>query len=99
MPYKIINTSLAKKTLINNVNYLLREFGKSQVDAFLKKVEEVTSLLEVDPYVFQRHNDNTYNILVVKQVTMYYEVKLKTVQILLFWNNYKNPKTLIELIE
>jgi len=98
MLYKVRNTSLAKKTLVNNIDYLLKEFGEKQVDVFLNKVDDVTKLLETDPYVFQKYNTDTYKILIVKQITMYYSVNLKNVHILLFWNNYKNPKTLIELI-
>lgn len=91
MSYKVLNSSLALKTLYAEVLYVKTKFGLKAANDFLSKVEELIILLQKDPYVFQKYNENTFKVVIVKQVTMYYAVYENTIEILLFWNTNQNP--------
>lgn len=98
MNFKIENSSLAQKTLSDEVNYVLEEFGLKSANDFILKVEGVIEILQRDPYIFQKYKSDTFKVVIVKQVTMYYTIELKTVSILLFWNTNRNPIDLSKML-
>ncbi len=100
MNYKIISSYIAKITLHQNTEYLKKEWTFKEVQNFINKIKEITIILKKDPFVFQKweHNTTIRKIKVVKQVTLFYVIEGETVEILLFWNNYKNPDDLKELL-
>lgn len=93
MAYKIKTTSVATKSFQQNINYLKENWTIKEVKHFIKKTDSIISLLKVSPKTFQKweHNSSIRKVLVVKQVTLFYRIKETKVDILLFWNNYKNP--------
>ena len=100
MVYNVINSFIARKTFQQNLEYLEEEWTLLEIQNFLKKTDEVVKILKKAPYTFQEweHNSSIRKIQVVKQITIFYRVTKTTVEIILFWNNYKNPNNLFKLL-
>lgn len=98
--YKIISSPLANTSYLQNIEYLEEELTEKEVIRFIEKVSQVVAVLKVSPQTFQkRHKDsNIYKITIVKQITLYYQINKNTVELLIFWNTYQNPKKLWNLI-
>jgi len=101
MDYKIEYSNLATATLDSNIKYLLNNWPVSSSIKFLDKVEETILLINNNPEIFPKWNDNLNlrKAVIVKQITMFYNIKKDTIEILLFWNNYQNPNKLLDLIK
>ena len=101
MVYSVINSPIARKTFQQNIKYLEEEWTVKEIQNFLKKTEEIIQILKKSPYTFQKweHSNTIRKINVVKQITLFYSVTEKTVEIVLFWNNYKDPNNLIKLLQ
>jgi hypothetical protein len=100
MAYKIIYSNLAIETLNANVVYLKNRWPKRSLTKFVGNVNKTIELIKQNPEFFPIWKDekNKRKALVFKQITMFYNIKKNTIEILLFWNNYQNPSTLIDLI-
>lgn len=100
MAYNVINSLTARKTFQQNLKHLEEEWTLKEIQFFLKKTDEVVKILKKAPYTFQEweHNSSIRKIQIVKQITIFYCITNKTVEILLFWNNYKNPNDLLKLL-
>ncbi len=100
MAYRIVYSSIAEKTLLQNIAYLEKEWTIKEVRNFLHKTQDVLDVLKTDPYIFSKweHDTSVYKVLVVKQITLFYAVEAQTVSILLFWNNYQDPSKLAYLL-
>lgn len=101
MDYKIIYSNLATETIDDNLNYLINNWPIKSSTKFLDKVDKTIILLLENPefYPFWNASKNLRKAIIVKQITMFYEVKQDTIEILLFWNNYQNPEKLLKLIK
>jgi hypothetical protein len=67
-----------------------------RVNAFIDKTNEVLDLLvnENLDFMVTRYK-NTFQVPVVKQITVYYFVNQdNNIELLRFWNNYQNPNKL-----
>jgi len=100
MAYKIINTAVAKKSFQQNIMYLKEDWTIKEVKNFILKTESIINLLKISPQTFQKweYNSSVRKVLVVKQITLFYRINGETVEILLFWNNYKNPDYLNNIL-
>lgn len=98
--YKIIGSPLANTSYHQNIEYLEKEWTEKEVIRFIEKVSQVVDILKESPQTFQKwHNDESiYKITIVKQITLYYQINNNTVELLIFWNSYQNPKKLWDLI-
>ncbi len=101
MDYKIVYSNLAVFTLDSNLSYLQNNWPKISLLNFLDKEEKTIDLIKNNPTFFPlwKENLNIRKAIIVKQITLFYEVKNNVIEILLFWNNYQNPKKLIQLIQ
>ena len=99
MVYNIIYSKLAIDTLDTNIAYLKSNWPKKVSGHFLEKVENTISIIKGNPNFYANWNKNIKKAIVVKQITMFYTIKENTVEILLFWNNYQNPESLIKFIK
>ena len=100
MVYKVINSLTARKTFQQNLRYLEEEWTFKEIQDFLEKTDEILEILKKAPYTFQEweHDSSIRKIQVVKQITIFYCITNRSVEILVFWNNYKNPNNLLKLI-
>ena len=101
MDYKIVYSNLVVFTLDSNLSYLKNNWPKISLLNFLDKEEKTINLIKNNPDFFPlwKENLNIRKAIIVKQITLFYEVKNNIIEILLFWNNYQNPKKLIQLIQ
>ena len=101
MAYKIIHTSLAERSFLQNISYLKKNWTIREIKQFIKKTSDVVELLKLDPYIFPKweHNINMRRVVLIKQITLFYEIENNDVYILLFWNNYQDPNKIRALLK
>ena len=92
----ILWSELAKLDYWDNINYLQREWTVTEVHAFMDKTTEVLNLLVKENLNFKPTNyKNTFQVPVVKQITLFYYINPNNdIELLRFWNNYQNPSRL-----
>jgi len=100
MSYKIIASSIANTSYLNNIEYLENCWTEKEIIQFIKKTDAVISILKEAPETFKTwHLDSKiHHIEIVKQISLYYEIKSKEVHLLVFFNNHQNPNTLKKLL-
>ena len=79
-----------------NINYLLREWSEKEALNFIDDVESVLFELKSGKVEYKESNyENIRECVVCKQITLYYRhLGKKQIELLRFWNNYKDTKTL-----
>jgi hypothetical protein len=81
----------AKFDYWNNIEYLEREWTLKEVYDFMDKTDELIDLLEKGNITFKPTDyKNTYQVPVVKQITLFYNVINDKIELLRFWNNYQD---------
>ena len=81
----------AKFDYWNNIGYLEREWTLKEVYDFMDKTDELIDLLEKGNVTFKPTDyKNAYQVPVVKQITLYYNVINDKIELLRFWNNYQD---------
>ena len=100
MAYKVIYSPLAKNSFEQNIAYLEKEWTLKEIKNFINKTSEVVELLKMDPYVFplSEFDTNIRKVVLIKQITLFFEIKKKEVHIHLFWNNYQDPEKIKSLL-
>ena len=101
MAYRIIHSPLAEKSFLQNIFYLEEDWTTKEIKQFIKKTSDVVDILKSDPYIFQKleYNMNLRKVILIKQITLFYEIKGNNVYILLFWNNYQDPNKIVTLLK
>jgi plasmid stabilization system protein ParE len=91
----IIWTDLAIDDVSENIYYLEKEWTEKEVIRFNKKIEETLEKLSRENILFKpTEYKNVFQIVIIKQITLFYEVKGDDIFLLRFWNNYQNPDKL-----
>lgn len=86
-------TETAKTDYWNNIDYLEREWTLTEVYNFMDKVDELLDLLSKENLIFKPTvYKNTFQVPVLKQITLYYRFENNTIELLRFWNNYQDLK-------
>jgi hypothetical protein len=81
----------AKFDYWKNIEYLEREWTLKEVYNFIDKTNELIDLFEKGNVIFKPSNyKSTYQVPVVKQITLYYSVINNKVELLRFWNNHQD---------
>ena len=81
----------AKIDYWNNIEYLEREWTLKEVYNFMDMVDELIDLLTKNNVTFKPTSyKNTFQVPVVKQITLYYSLENETIELLRFWNNYQD---------
>ena len=63
--------------------------------AFINAVNNHILLIQENPKLFALTDyQNVRSVLIVKQITLFYRIKINTVELIRFWNNHQNPKRL-----
>ena len=98
--FSIYASPLAIATYQQNIEFLEERWAKKEVVNFIKKVSDVIYILKISPQTFQKWSkDNTiHKIEIVKQITLYYQINSKNVELLLFFNNLQDPVLLQKLL-
>ena len=97
--FKIYWKSLAEITFSLEMIFILSKWNQKEVDKFAFLVDENLSRIVQNPFIGQPIK-SIYKVVISKQTTLYYKVikSDKTIELLVFWNNQKNPSDLIKLL-
>lgn len=92
---------VALNTYIEEINYILLKWNNKEVQKFKDLVVENLERLSKNPKMgVYLEKDNIYYLMISKQTTLYYKVSEndQRIDLLVFWNNQKNPADLIKLL-
>jgi plasmid stabilization system protein ParE len=91
----IIWTDLAIEDILENIDYLEKEWTEKEVLKFNKKVDEILQKISKGNLIFKSTGyKNIFQIVITKQVTLFYKKQNDDVFLLRFWNNYRDLKNL-----
>ncbi len=94
MSMKITWSPKADEDFEQNLEYLLEEWTEEVALNFTDETKRVLDIILVTPKAFQKHKKMKCHIVpITKHITLYYDVKRKEIELLRFWNNFKNPRT------
>jgi len=92
----IIWTDDAVDDVLQNIDYLEKYCSKKVVDKFAIKIDAVLDKLSKGNLTFKSSKyKETYEVPIVKQITLYYQIQDNTILLIRFWNNYQNPEMLV----
>lgn len=93
---KIKWSQTAQDDYWDNIEFLLYRWTEKEATHFIEEVERVLSVLKQGEVTFKSTGyKNTYQIVIVKQITLYYHLnRNKDIELLRFFNNYQNPDKL-----
>ena len=87
----IIWSRQAKKDYWQNIDYLEAEWTFQDVINFIEKVERTIDLLSMKNVEFISTNyQNVNQVVITKQITLYYRIESGKLELLRFWNNYQD---------
>lgn len=100
MAYKIEWTFNADISFTEESNFILSKWNVSEVHKFEELVNQNLEKISINPTIGNFKYKNVYSLVISKQTTIYYRVnnQTNTIQIIVFWNNLKNPIELIKLL-
>lgn len=101
MSYKIIWQPNSEKTYYEEVDFIFHKWNSVEVQKFQDLVFSNLDRLIVNPYLGKFDNSiKIYSIVISKQTTLYYSFNEKDqiINLLLFWNNLKNPADLTKFL-
>lgn len=100
MAYNIVASPVANSTYLQNIDFLEVRFTEKEVVNFITKVSDVITILKVSPQTFKKWDKDTkiHQIEIVKQIRLYYQITNNNVELLLFFNNFQDPNTLLKLL-
>lgn len=80
----------------DNIDFLLSKWTETEAIYFINEVEQLLDILKQDNVTFKPTGyKNTYQITVVKQITLYYHINQNNeIELLRFFNNHQNPHKL-----
>jgi len=100
MKYQIDWTLSALNSYYEEVEFIRLKWNQKEVLKFENLVENELVRLSKNPSLGKIKFNNTYSFLISKQTTLLYRIndKAKSIELLLFWNNQKNPEDLSKLL-
>lgn len=100
MRFKIEWTYLARITYIEEIEFIYKKWNLKQVSVFEELVEAEILRLSKNPEIGTLKNHNIFSLSISKQTTLIYRIQneKKSIELILFWNNSKNPNDLIKLL-
>lgn len=86
----------AKFDYWENIEFLQHKWTLNEVYNFINKVEEVITILRKENITFKPTNyKNTYQVPIVKQITLFYHINNNNdIELLRLFNTYQNPDKL-----
>ncbi|HMV15637.1 MAG: type II toxin-antitoxin system RelE/ParE family toxin [Chitinophagales bacterium] len=94
MAFKIIISKSATQSLQDILDYTSLNFGKKKHDILLKKIEDAIFTISEHPLLFPKIKETIHRVLIINEISMFYQIKSTSIRILLFWNNRQNPNRL-----
>lgn len=99
MIYKLDWTFKAESSYYEEIEYIYLKWNIKEVVKFEDLVSTELARLVQNPKI-GRLSNNKFSLTISKQTTLYYRIneKEKSIELLLFWNNQKNPEELNKLL-
>lgn len=100
MKYKVEWTFLAKDSYFEEIEFIHLKWNLSEVLKFEELVISELFRLSSSPTLGKQQSNNQYSFVISKQTTLFYRIneEFKSIELLLFWNNLKNPTDLTKLL-
>ena len=101
MIFNFIWNKNAEITLQEEASFILKKWNEIEVEKFEYLVIENLDRLSINPEIgIYNKQLKVFYLVISKQTTLYYDFnkKTKVIEILLFWNNLKNPDDLTKLL-
>jgi hypothetical protein len=90
---EIVWTFEAKKTFKKNMIYLKNHWTKKEVDNFALEAFRTIEIVQKNPHIGKYSEDYGCHILVVvKQISLFYEIENNKIILISFWDNRQEPK-------
>jgi plasmid stabilization system protein ParE len=95
MAYSIKWSPVSEITYADVLDYLAEKWGLKEVEGFMDRTDEVIGFIQQNPkqYIYSKRK-KAYRAVVTKQVSLYYRIQSKEVELLLFWDTRQNPDNL-----
>ena len=100
MSYRIDWTFSALNSYSEEIDFIYLKWNLKEVLKFEKLVEIELERLSKNPTLGILRDENNYSFLLSKQTIVFYRINNNdlSIELLLFWNNLKNPQDLIKLL-
>jgi len=86
--YSVTWSPTARITYYQILEYLLENWTFKELETFIDRTEEVITHICNNPLLYPYSDEsNTHKCVVVKQVSLFYRVKLNDIELLVFWDN------------
>lgn len=98
--YHIDWTFSALNSYYEEMKFICLKWNQKEVLKFENLVANELERLSKNPTLGKINFKNTYSIKISKQTTLMYRINnnSKSIELLLFWNNQKNPEDLSKLL-
>ena len=92
----ILWSQTAQNDYWQNIDFLLNRWSETEAAHFINEVENTIEILRQGNVSFKATGyKNTYQIVIAKQITLYYHMNQNNdIELLRFFNNYQNPNSL-----
>ncbi|WP_269225143.1 type II toxin-antitoxin system RelE/ParE family toxin [Flavobacterium eburneipallidum] len=91
----IIWSEEAIDDVLNNIDYLEREWTEKEVKRFSDKTNEILDKLSNGNIRFKKSKyKDVLEVPIVKQINLFYKKEAENIILLRFWNNYQDPEKL-----
>ena len=100
--YKASWTDLADSSYEEELKYIHKKWNQDEVIKFMILVDEFINKLESGVIAGKVSKKTEIRSFVIsKQTTLFFDIneETETIELLLFWNNTKDPKTLKRLLK
>jgi plasmid stabilization system protein ParE len=94
--YSVIWSPTSRLTYYHILEYIIENWTFRELEAFIDRTEEVINHICNNPMLYPYSNESdSYRCVLVKQVSLFYRIKVNTVELLVFWDNRQDPAKLI----
>jgi hypothetical protein len=92
----VVWTTDAENSFEQNIAYLQEEWDDFVIMTFIEKTEEAIAYIAHNPALYPLYDKKKKirRCVLVKQISLYYRITKTNIELLLFWNNYQDPKKL-----
>jgi len=100
MNYKLDWTFSAENSYAEEIDFIYLKWNLKEVLKFEKIVETELERISRNPTLGVLRFKNNYFVVISKQTTLFYRINnsILSIELLLFWNNLKNPEDLNKLL-
>lgn len=95
MRYTVKWSPEAERTYKIVLEYLLEKWTDRELHNFINRTDEVIKYIIQNPrqYIYSKKRQ-AYRAVLTKHVSLYYRLDVQAIELLLFWDNRKDPASL-----